>query len=50
MKPMPIGNGSVGDVSPAVERAFIKVLSSSSSCVDSGLKSKPPPMKPVDVS
>lgn len=47
MKPTPIGRGSVGDVSPAIERAFDRVLSSSTSCADSGLKSKPPPMKPV---
>lgn len=46
MKPTPIGKVSVGDVIPAIERAFNRVLSSSISCVDSGLKSKPPPMKP----
>jgi hypothetical protein len=45
IKPTPMGRVSV-EVVPVIERVLTRLFSRSDRCVDSGLKLKPPLMKP----
>lgn len=47
MKPTPMSSGSLGSVRPRLVRALDRFLSRVDSWVESCVKSKPPPMKPV---
>lgn len=47
MNPMPIGRVCVEAILPSSACAFVRVASRFASWVDSGPKSKPPPMKPT---
>jgi hypothetical protein len=47
MNPMPRGRVRVEAMVPSSARACVRRASRFLSCVDSGLNSKPPPMKPI---
>lgn len=47
INPIPMGSGC-DDSKPKSERDFARLVSKSASCCDLGLKSNPPPMKPVN--
>lgn len=47
INPIPMGSGC-DNSKPKSERDFARLVSRSASCCDLGLKSNPPPMKPVN--